>query len=406
VRADEGDCRILLQQARQWVQEAERRYDQGDLPRAQAAAIQALPLAEKAFERCPGTSDAMDACSMGVFASVFENDYAKGRLWLDRYASRTAYGERDPQLHFLRALVQARLVKRYDLALRSLEKMQAVEPRFEPRRRDLLYLDTLLLYGQALSRHDKFDEALRQFHTAALVARRLGIPLREQTARANAGITYRRDDRLRESAEIFRALHKEDPQNPIWSYQLGLTLAGLGQFLPAIEAYRDSLAKQKQVTLAPELRDEVARARLRLGNCLKLHALSLGTEERAKYLKEALETLKLYIQERPDDPLGHLYAGMLLYEEHRDFAAALGYFREAWRLDWKCENALRFLLNAHEQLPSPPKPGGAVPTAEEQAAWLAERAALAKDLEENSAKRTQQIAAAAAESGDVHGGCR
>ena len=404
--ADEGDCRVLLEQARQWVQEAERRAEQGDVPKSKAAAIQALPLAEKAFARCPGTSDALVACSMGVFAAVYEDDYTSGRTWLDRYTTRTPYGERDPHLHYLRALVQARLVKRFDLALRSLEKMHALEPRFEPRRRDLLYLDTLMRYGNELSKAGQYDDAIRQFQTAALVARRIGNLAREHTARAYVGLTFKRDDRYKEAADIFRDLHKEAPENPIWSYHLGLVLASLNQFPQAIDAYRHSLAKQATSAVAPEHRADLARARLRLGNCLKIHGLSLEPAQRAKHLEMALQELKTYTAEHPKDMLGHLYIGMLLYEEHHDFAGALAYFREAFRLDWKCENALRFLLNAHEQLAGPPKPGGAAPTADEQAAWKSERAALTKDLEENGEKRKEAIAAVAQETGDVSGGCR
>jgi tetratricopeptide (TPR) repeat protein len=400
-RAEE-DCALLIQQATEMVREAERQFDQGDSPKSKAAAIQALSLVERAFGRCPTSTQ---ACLLGVFAAVFENDYTQGRIWLERYASLTAYGEQDPQLHYLRALVQARLVHRYDLALRSLERMHAINPRLDPQKRDRLYLDTLMAYGVELGKSGRYDDALRQFQTAALVARRTGQPRRELAARANAGIILSRDERFKEASDVFQALHKEAPENPVWSYQLGLALASQGRFPEAIEAYRRSIAMQATQALDPEIRDEVLRARLRLGNCLKLYSATLEPAQREKFLKQALDELKGYLEARPKDPLGHLYVGILLYEE-RDFAQAVGYLRTAFHLDPMCENVLRFLINAHSELTGPPKPGGAAPTAEEQAAWTAERAALQTDLDENKEARKTAIAAREAETGDELGGCQ
>jgi tetratricopeptide (TPR) repeat protein len=403
-RADDRACLTLLNQANVVIAEAEREHDRGNAAIAARRAGDALEIVDRAHSLCPRSRD---VCSVGVVAAVYANRWEAGRLWLDRYASLTPYGERDPQLHYLRALVEARLVHRPDLAVRSLERMQALAPFLFPTQRDRLYYEALMDHGNALKKVQRYQDALRHFQTAALVARRSGKPARARAARVNVAITYLQDAKYAEAVNEWTELRKEEPDNPIWSYQQGLSLANMTRFQEAIEAYRHSIAHQVGFEATPDVLAEIQRARLRLGNCLKLRSEQTPDPiQREKLLAEGQRELEAYVADHPKDPLGHLWLGVLLYDQRRDFHGAIGYFRESHRLDPVCETALRYLVLAYEWAGGPKTAKGTAPTAEEQAAWKAEHARLTREFEEGKDRRKKELDARAAETGDVHGGCQ
>jgi tetratricopeptide (TPR) repeat protein len=401
---DDSACQALLQQANVVINEAARLSDDDNAAKAARRAGDALEIVDRAFSLCPRSRD---VCSLGVIGAVYANRWEVGRLWLERYAGLSPYGERDAQLHYLRALVEARLVHRPDLALRSLERMQALAPFLFPTQRDRLYYEALMDHGNALKRAQQYEDAIKHFQAAALVGRRTGKPARVRGAKINIAITYLQGSKFQEAADLWAELRKEEPDNPIWSYQHGLALANMTRFQEAIAAYRHSIAKQPGFKASSDVLAEIQRARLRLGNCLKLRSEQTPDPvQREKLLAEGQRELEAYVTANPMDPVGHLWLGVLLYDAHRDFHGAIPRFREAHRLDPWCETALRYLIQAYEWAggPKATKEGG--PTAEQVAAWKAEQEALRKDLEEKKDERKKVLDERTLLTGDLHGGCQ
>lgn len=405
---DKSDaCQRLARTAQALLEEAQGFEERGQAELAKGRAAQALQNVARAYSLCPTL---LDACSLGVQAGVLSDDWQTGHLWLDRYTALTPYRERDPLLHYLRAHVQLRLVRRPDLAIRSLERMQALAPYLYPNQRDNLYYAALMAWGGELSNTERYEDAVRQFQTAALVARRGGKVAKERAARGNAGIAYSRAAAPSKAEEIFRELTREEPENPIWLYQMGIAIANQSRFLDAVEPYRQALAKLPAFPAAADVKQEVQRAQLRLGNCLRIHAGKLADPiEKEKILRQALEALKAYVVLRADDPVGWFYVGLLLFEEltPADNAGALTHFRAAYEKDPQCENFLRYLRIVREKLGAPPTPGGRAPTDDEKAAWQAEGARLEKEMEADAVKKREAaIKERSRTSGDVHGGCQ
>jgi tetratricopeptide (TPR) repeat protein len=403
-RADDAACGALLQQATVVLNEAEQQHEKGNAAAAARRAVDALGIVDRAYSLCPRNRD---VCALGVIGAVYADRWEVGRQWLDRYAGLTPYGERDPQLHYLRALVEARLVRRPDLAIRSLERMQALAPYLFPMQRDTLYYEALMNHGNALKRALQYEDAIKHFQTAALVARRAGKPAKARGARVNIAITHLQASRFQEAADLWTELRKEEPNNPIWSYQQGLSLANLSRFQEAIEAYRHSIANQPTFEATADVKAEIQRARLRLGNCLKLRSIQAADPvQRKKLLAEGQRELEAYVKDQPKDPLGHLWLGVLLYDEYNDFHAAIPHFLRSFRLDEVCEIALRYLVLAYERAGGPKgaKPGA--PTEAEIAAWNAELDAFRKDLEDKKDERKKALDERTALTGDMHGGCQ
>ena len=402
--ADDSACTALLQQASVVLGEAEQQHEKANPAAAARRAGDALAIVDRAYSLCPRNRD---VCSLGVIGAVYADKWETGRLWLDRYTALTPYGERDAQLHYLRALVEARLVHRPDLALRSLERMQALAPYLFPAQRDTLYFESLMNHGNALKRALQYEDAIKHFQTAALVARRAGKPAKARAARVNIAITHLQASRFQEAADLWTELRKEEPDNPIWSYQQGLALANMSRFQEAIEAYRHSIAHQIKFEAAPDVKAEIQRARLRLGNCLKLRSIQAADPvERKKLLAEGQRELEAYVKDQPEDPLGHLWLGVLLYDEHNDFHAAIPHFTRAFRLDEMCEVALRYLVLAYERAGGPKGAAPGAPTEAEVAKWNEELAALRKDLEEKKDIRKKALEERTLLTGDLHGGCQ
>lgn len=404
LRADDPQCQALLAQAQEMLGEAEALTLRGQEAKAEGVARRALPLVARAFGVCP---DSRDAAGLGVLLSAFAREAERGQQWLARYQELTPYGERDPQLHYFRAVVEVRLISRPELAVRSLERMQALAPALHESQRDTLYYEALMLHGTALKAEGRYPEALRLFQSAERVARRGGKTGRERRARAMQGVTYDMDARYEEAASVFRQLHEEDPTSPVWTYQLGLSLAQLLDYEGAIRVYRLSIERQQGYQDSPQVLDELLRTRLRLGNCLRLSAgrMSPQAPQRESLLTEALAQLTQYREARPKDPLGPLWIGVLYYEERNQPLVALGHFEQAFALDPECETTLEYLIQAHNRAGGPVPPDAPEPSEAEWQAWRAKGEAWRKDKTENAERRRQRLDARARATGDQSGGC-
>ncbi len=404
LRAEDPQCQTLLAQAQEMLSEAEAQTLRGQEAKAEGVARRALPLVDRAFGLCP---DSRDAAGLGVLLATFAREIERGELWLARYQELTPYGERDPQLHYFRAVVEVRLISRPDLAVRSLERMQALAPTLHTGQRDTLYYEALMLRGTALRAEGRYPEALRLFQSAERVAQRAGKTARERRARAMVGITYDMDARHKEAAQVFRQLHEEDPTSPVWPYQLGLSLAQLLDYEGAIKAYRISIERQQGYHDSPAVLDELLRTRLRLGNCLRLSAGRMSPEapQREELLVEALAQLTRYRELRPNDPLGPLWTGVLYYEERNQPLIALGWFEKAFALDPECETTLEYLIQGHNRAGGPVPPDAPEPSEAELQAWRAKGEAWRKDKTENADRRKKLLDARVRATGDQSGGC-
>jgi tetratricopeptide (TPR) repeat protein len=343
---------------------------------------------------------------VGVLLCVVAGDLERAEGYLARFEQASPYGDRDPQVHYLRGQVQLRLMLRPDLALRSVERMQAVAPEFYEAAREALYYDALVAQAEAYARDERFSEGVNLLAGATALARRRGNLAKERNALAQTAILLGRDDRHDKALDIWRKLRQADPENPIWSYHEGLVLAVMMRPAEAIPAYRHALERLPGIPGPPELLADLERARLRLGNCLRLLASSASApDERARLLAEALEQLTRYHTEHPREALGALWIGVLHYEELDDAAAALPWFEKAFTLDPDCESFLDFCLRAYDRLGAPPTERGRTPSAEERAAWEAKGAAWRKDRVENEKRRARIKADRERDSGDPAGGC-
>jgi tetratricopeptide (TPR) repeat protein len=383
--------------------QAESAFKQGYANKAQSLALDGLELVERAGSVCPGDRHPV---GVGVLLSVFAGDLSRAEGLLARFEQATPYGERDPQVHYLRGHVQLRLMLRPDLALKSVERMQAVAPEFYEAPREALYYDALVAQAAVYARDDRFSEGVNLLAGATALARRRGNLAQERNALAQTAILLSRDDRHDKALEIWRTLRKADPESPIWSYHEGLVLAVMMRPAEAIPAYRHALEKSQGFPGPPELMADLARARLRLGNCLRLLASSASSPaERGRLLKEALEQITRYHQEQPRDALGALWVGVLHFEELDDAAAALPWFEKAFALDPDCESFLDFCLRAYHRLGGPPTERGRDATAEERLAWDAKGEAWKKDRIEGEKRRAAVKKARERDTGDPAGGC-
>jgi tetratricopeptide (TPR) repeat protein len=401
--AEDSDCLPILQQAEQMLVEAEGLLTRGADAKAQGVAIRGLGLVDRAAALCPGS---LDVPRLGVLLSVFAGDSARGREWLARYAASTAHRDRDPQLHYLKALVEVRLVGRPDLAIRSLERMQALAPGVLTSQRDSLYYEALMAHGLALAAEGRHDEAMRLQDAAESLARRTGKPGRARRARAAKAVSLGQDQRFLEASTIFRSLAQEEPQSPIWPYQLGLMLGHLLDHDGAIAAYRHSLELQPGFQAAPDVLADLARARMRLGNSLRLKAGRMAdAAAREALVAEGLQELSRYQQENPRDPLGAFWLGVLCFEDRDKPLEALGWFERAFALDPDCPTTLDYLIQAHARAGGPVPPDQPAASPEAMAAWEAKGEAWRKDRDENADRRKKVLDERVRKTGDESGGC-
>jgi tetratricopeptide (TPR) repeat protein len=392
----------LVAKAHGLIVEAERWYRTGDPARGQDKALEALRLLESASALEPGDSQ---AAKFAVQACALLRDAERAKSWLGRYEAGTPYGERDPYLHYLRALVAALVEGQPQKALRNLDRMYSVNPRVGVEERDNLYFQAHLAYGGQLAKAARYEDAIHQFATAAMVARRGGKTRRVLEARGNVGVVYQMADRWIEAADVFTALIREDAENPVWHWQLGLALANQAKWEKALPPYRETIRLIEAGKGDPATVGLVQEVYLRLGNCLKNLAGSSPDEAtKASRLAEAERNIRRFIELKPANALGYKWLGMLYKEELDKPYEALPHLAKAYELDPVCDDALRAMIQIYSVLDPPPS---ADPADREKdlAAWRARREALVKDNEDNKVAREAEREKRRDDAGSSDNGC-
>ena len=343
-----------------------------------------------------GAATDMRPARLGTHAAVIGQNASRARAWVAMVRERSPYGERDPDYQFLRALVDLRIERQPALAVRRLIRMQALNDRSHPVQRDLLLWDALGQHGWRLLLDDRVDLALHRFKAAAYVARRLGHADKVLTARANYALGLQHDNRMDESQEAFEALHREDPTHPAWNLHLAMCLGSQHKFAEAIPFYRTAIARH---VLGSGLRLEadLRRARLRLGNCLRLVAQATPDPSAQQQLFDEAETwLRTYIDLEPDEPLGPMWLGTLFFDDLERPYDALPLFERAFELDELCVQPLRRMIQIRSNYPPPD--GVTVQ------AWRGPVAALKRNLAEGAERRRLALEARAKQRGN--NGCQ
>ena len=376
----------LLQRGSALLQQAERAQRAGDRVRARSHAIEAARLFRDAHSQA--THD-LRPPFFGIQAGVFAGDLKLATDWLDRYAGMTPYREKDPRLHFGRALIALRLRGKVQDAIQALERMAQLDRRALTRQRDLLHYEALDRHAVALVSDRRNEAAARQFRKAAAIAIRMGHPRKALAARANVAKALQRAQRYAEAEEIYLGLVEGDPKNPTWHFYLALCYGDQNRFPEAIARYQQTLALHKPGTLSPLAEQDVRRAALKLGNCYRvLGERAVHDDKREALGKKSKAALARYLELAPKDPLAHRWMGTLLFDLLDAPYEAEPYFRKAHELDPVCPDPLRFLIQIHTNYPAPGIDGldEAAARAAKQA-WTAPLAAWERELAENRKKR-------------------
>lgn len=380
VRADEATYRNLMDRAMETLREAERLFRSGR-PTAREFARRARVLLEQAdLQRPRDTQVAL----YGVQASVFEGDREKATLWLERYQSRTAYGERDPMLHFLRAFVFLYLDHSPDRALENLEKMGA--RRFDAAARTLEHA-ALMAEGRRYWEAGSYERAAELFQKAAGVGKALGDRNLEFAARANLGFTYQSAKELEKAVTVFHALAVEDPSAPLWHWYEAITLAELYDFDGAVAPYRKVIDLVEKGKVAAAYVAQMRFAYLRLGNTLRqLARKEEDADRRRELLAKAKERLMQFVELVPDAVAGHYWLGVMLYEDFGRPYEAMDEFLAAYRLDPVCDDSLAYLVRISE-IHGPPPSDTEEERAAAEKAWRERQEAWRQELQSENAAR-------------------
>ena len=373
-----------LQRGAAHLQRAEQLRRRGDREAARVQAREAEQFFQAALDHAP---DSTRAALLGGQAAVFAGDLEGARRWIERYRLLSTEGEQDPQLLLLAALTEVELARRPAVALGHLRRMQAIAPRVAAVQRDLLMYQALDAYAFQMAGVEGYEEAVRLYRTAQVVARRLGHPNKLRAARINEAIMLQRASRHAEAQALYEAFRKEEPSNPSWLMSVAVCLGDQNRFEEAIPLYREVIAMGVPKDTDPEERRALERAWLRLGNCYRLVAGRTPDADLAgKLAVDAKEAFERYIALAPDDHLGHRWLGTLLFEQMEDPYGAEPHLRKAFQLEPLCADPLRDLIRIHTRYPPP---GEA--TEEAAAAWLAPVAAWQRELDEGTEVRRRAL---------------
>ncbi len=382
-----GDAATVENLARQGLgrlQDAERAWQEGRTADARVHGLAAETLFKDVLDQ---RSDHRVALMLAGQAASFAGEAQRAAQWADRLARSTPYGDRDPDLLYLRAFID--FIARGDPtgALQHLERMLAVNPRVRPVERDTLAYLALTEAGRRRLKKQEYDAAVQQFQASARVARRLGHTRKETAAMGNFGIALRLADRFEEAADVFSRLKEGDPENPVWWWQMGLNFADQNRFDEAMPEYIRVLDLRAAGKTNVELDDELKLAWLRLGNCLRhVGERPDNQARRTAFLQRAKESIENYMREAPESSLGPKWMGVLLLENFQNPHAAEPYFRRAYAIDPVCDDALRYMIQIHEQYPPPPQdpaPADEEARTQFEAAWRAPVAEWKRELEAN-----------------------
>lgn len=335
--------------------------------------------------------DNIDAAMRGVQAAVFAGDLRGAARWEERYRFISRRGEADPDLHFLHAFVHLFGTQRPERALRSLQRMYSLDPRARSRERDNLWFEALDIFGHTLLAAGKYDLAIAQFKTGMRITRRQGNRARELLMISNVGVTLMRDGRFIEAADIYEALIKLQPKNPVWHWQLGLCFAAQSKFNAAVPVYREVMRLMAAGHVPAGGANDLRQVRLRLGNCLRIVAQRhRDPEEQQRIQTEAQAEIRAYIESAPQDSLGHKWLGVLLFKDLDKPYEALPHLKKAFQLDPICVDALKYMLQIHKHYDPPPEqlpPDDPAAAEKARAAWRAVIEPWQRDIEEGEARR-------------------
>lgn len=398
--ADPATAQNLLGRGHERLQEAERAWQQGRAEHARQLGLEAERLFQDALEQAP---DHLPALMLAGQAAAFTGDVPRALAWAERYARRTAYGAKDPDLLYLRAFIAVVAQGDPETALAHLERMLAVNPRVRPMDRDLLAYGALLELGRRELKAKRNDLAVRHFQAAARVARRLGHPRKEVAALGNTAVALRRGDRFDEAAAILAQLKQSEPENPVWWWEMGLTYADQNRFDEAMPEYLRVLDLRAAGKTVAALDEELRMAWLRLGNCLRhVGGRPDNLARRAEFLARARDAFESFMREAPESSLGPKWMGVLLLQDLNAPHEAEPYFRRAYALDPTCDDALRYLIQIHEHHPPPPPdPPTDDPAvrAQIEASWRAPVAQWKAELEAQAQGRKRERDRREAETG-------
>jgi len=384
--ADEAAYRHLVDRATRVLKEAEGLHAAGRRDLGRERARRAAALLAQADRQKP--TDA-NVAFLSVQAGVFAEDAEAARLWITRYLRRTPYGEKDPNLHYARALVWLRLDGRPGQAVRSLDRMAELSPRGLTRPAHVLLYEALTTLARSLVDAGHVGDAVQRFRRASDVARRMGDASKEMAARANGAITLLESGRAADAEKLLARLHLQQPANAVFAFYLGRSLRLQDRPAEAAPLLRKAAAAVDAGRVAPQHADLVREAWLELGLALRQLATQLDDAERkAEAYGGARRAFERYTTLTPRHGLGWHHLGRLLALDLDLPLDAVPALERAYALDPVCDGALRLLIRiAGQSLPPP----GETPDGwrERREAWVAE---LKKNVEAWEAEREKRRA--------------
>jgi tetratricopeptide (TPR) repeat protein len=343
----DDDVKALLLEAQQLLIAVEK---DGDVKKI-APAQELLKKAE-ALE----PTDAKIAMWRGI-ASVMEEDEAGARAAVARIRTRSPFGEREPRLHYLGALVHLIFERKPGEALQALRRAERLaeaegerlgmprpaewgraflggSPPKELYERALYRV--LRAYAEELVNAKRADEAVQALREAARVAR--NWPVAAVATRRDLAVVYSHGLRWIEAEEEWRALVKDFPGVADLHRGLASVHGAQLQYDEAEKEYAEALRLLETGKVPAEERIDVLESRLRRGNSLR----HLGR------LEEARVEIEKYVQEVPDDGRGHYWLGYLFFDALDRPADAVPHLRRAQELLPHCDEPLQALLRIYE----------------------------------------------------------
>lgn len=394
----------LLRQGHQMLKQAQRAYLQGDTKeqhgyaaRAEQFFLQAARLPERDLR----------AFLLGGQAAAFKGNLQAGQRWIALYRRATPYGEKDPDLAYLRAFVGYFGGGSPDVAINNLKRMFALNARVRPLERDTLWYSALMDRAAAHIVRGANHLAVQDYREAARLSKMHRWEAKRQAALGSAGIALRIATRYTEAHEVFKALLETNPKSPLWHWQQGMVYAEEHRFQEAIEAYRRVIRLRQQDRVDPTTLASTAAAHLRLANCIRnITRPDLPAKRRDAMLQEAQRNLEAYVKLVPEDANGHKWLGTYWYDDRDQPHKAIPHFEKARELDPMCSPPLRSLVQIYTRH-RPEREAGQSDADYEQAvaAWEARRDTYAKELEEGAEERAAEMRRREARNGKDNTNC-
>ncbi len=398
VRADGTTYENLVQQGQRFLAQAQAAHVAGKADEQFSFARKAE---DKFLDAVRVQGNDARTYGFGCMAAAFRGDAGAAQQWFLKYRALTPYGDRDPEVHYLKAFVFVFATKHGGRAVDALNKMRALDPRYQPRRRDTLLYVARMGHGATLLRQEHYADAIKQYNEAARVAKAYGWLRKELAALGSVGVALWVGKRSLEAVEHFEMLTTRDPENVLWHWQKGLAYASQHRYQDAVPVYEKVIALRKAGKDVPKHAQELDLVWLRLGNCLRNVASRASDKTKQTELYDAAKKhFDTYIKMRPKDPRGHRWMGMLYYPDRERPYEALPHYKRAFALDRDCDVSLRYMHQIHLRHPAPPDS-----TPEEAKAWAELAETYGKDIEDGKELRAKRIAAREAASQLGESGC-